>query len=151
MKIHISNAQRDLGLDRAQIRTLVADVLRTEGVVTDELFLYFVTHKKIAALHLLYFDDPTPTDCISFPIDPPRRSKRNTPPHVLGEIFVAPKAAIEYITKHPKRGNSVERELALYIIHGLLHLIGYDDLETRARTRMRRAEKRHLRRVIFPV
>lgn len=102
-----------------------------------ELTLYFVTKKKITKLHGEFFEDPTPTDCISFPIDDEH----------LGEIFICPAVAIEYASK---KNLDPKRETTLYLIHGLLHLIGYDDLEPKTKKAMRAKEKRcmgHLDRV----
>lgn len=87
--------------------------------------------REISKLHAQFFDDPSPTDCISFPIDG----------SLLGDIFVSPQAAIDYVQK---KGGNVQSELLLYVIHGLLHLMGYDDMEKNEKRRMRRAEKRHL-------
>lgn len=103
----------------------------------EEVSIYFVSEKKISKLHDLFFQDPSPTDCISFPVDETH----------LGEIFVCPKVAIQYASK---RGLAPYKETTLYIIHGLLHLIGYDDLEKKAKETMRKKEKscmRHLERV----
>ena len=65
-------------------------------------------------------------------------------PLTFGEIFVCPLAAIAYAKKQESRPYE---ETALYIVHGLLHLLGYDDLEEKAKKNMRKKEKscmRHL-------
>ena len=61
---------------------------------------------------------------------------------ILGEIFVCPKTAIEYAVQYKK--NPYE-EVTLYIVHGLLHLLGYDDIEKNARNLMRKAERKHMK------
>lgn len=96
----------------------------------------FVDVDTICSLHDEYFGDPSQTDCISFPLDGEEEEYR-----VLGEIFVCPKTAIEYAKEHD--GDPYE-ELLLYIIHGLLHLIGLDDIEPEDREEMRRREQKHL-------
>jgi len=67
----------------------------------------------------------------------------NTPQEsrILGDVFVCPKTAIEYSKSH---GGDVYEELTLYVIHGLLHLMGYDDIEETDIVKMREAEKRHM-------
>ena len=61
---------------------------------------------------------------------------------ILGDIFVCPKTAIDYAAKS---GQDPYLEVRmLYIVHGLLHLMGYDDIESQDRKRMRAAEKRHM-------
>lgn len=134
MKIHISNQQKDLPLSKKAVRALIAAVLQFEGIDCEEVAVYFVTEKKIGALHGQFFQDPSSTDCISFPLDDKH----------LGEIFVCPAVAIAYAAK---RNLDPRQETMLYIVHGLLHLMGYDDLEEKARRLMRKKEKscmRHL-------
>ena len=125
MRIQIHNSQKDLSLSKIGVRLLVTEILEYLGAKHTEVSVYFVTQKKICALHQQFFDDHSPTDCISFPIDEEH----------LGEIFVCPKAAIDYDPKNPYQ------EVALYIIHGLLHCLGYDDLEPKAKRAMRKKEK----------
>jgi probable rRNA maturation factor len=110
------------------IRSLVQSVLQYQTSLCREVSIYFVTERRICDLHLEFFNDPTPTDCISFPIDS----------DLLGEVFVCPKTALRYSTKHSL---DPYEEVALYVIHGILHLMGYDDLEPSQRRIMRKKEK----------
>jgi len=123
--VDINNAQKDLKISKKGVRSLVDAVLRHLGSLHTEVSIYFVTERKICALHDQFFQDPSPTDCISFPLDEEH----------LGEVFVCPKAALEFDPVDPYS------ELALYIIHGLLHCLGYDDLEPKAKRAMRKKEK----------
>jgi probable rRNA maturation factor len=128
-EIHLSNRQRDLKLSLSSVRTLVQSVLEMEGIDCQELSIYFVSEKRIGSLHRKFFDDPAPTDCITFPYDS----------ETLGEIFVCPKSAIHYAA--PLKADPWE-ETALYIVHGILHLLGYDDLDAAKRRIMRKKEKK---------
>jgi probable rRNA maturation factor len=128
MKIHIHNSQKDLPLSSKGVRALVKAVLEQEKSRHSEVSIYFVSTHKICSLHEKFFDDPTTTDCISFPLDE----------DYLGEVFVCPKTAIDYAA--PKKKDPFE-ETALYIIHGLLHCLGYDDLQPNLRRTMRKKEK----------
>ncbi len=110
--------------------------------MTDEVNLHFVTTCVISSLHEEYFSDPTTTDCISFPIDGPEKRDGH---HVLGEVFVCPQTAIDYCKKH---GGDPSQETTLYVVHGLLHLLGYDDLSEKEKRKMRTAEKRHMKNLI---
>jgi len=94
----------------------------------EEVSVYFVTTKQICALHDEFFNDPSPTDCISFPIDE----------HHLGEIFVCPETALTYAKKH---NLDPRKELTLYLVHGILHCLGFDDLTPPEKRRMRKKEK----------
>ncbi|HEY5235470.1 MAG TPA: rRNA maturation RNase YbeY [Rhabdochlamydiaceae bacterium] len=110
----------------SSVRKLVMFFLQEKKVALQEVAIYFVGIRKITQLHAEHFNDPTPTDCITFPFDD----------QLLGEIFVCPKAALDYNPKKPYE------ETTLYIIHGLLHLLGYDDIDSKKRALMRREEKR---------
>ncbi|MDE3055149.1 MAG: rRNA maturation RNase YbeY [Verrucomicrobiota bacterium] len=95
-----------------------------------------MSKRKICKLHEEFFQDPTLTDCISFPLDK----------EYLGDIFVCPAVAKEYVEKN---GGEVYEEAMLYIVHALLHLLGYDDLDAQKRKVMRAKEKAcmdHLRK-----
>ena len=139
MKIVIYNNQRDLLISLSEIKKLVSLVLKRLKATCDEVILHFVTKKKIGEIHKIYFNDPTPTDCISFPIDSPSSKIKGY--KVLGEVFVCPKVAIEYSRTHQI---DCREELGRYIIHGLLHLMGYDDLEESQQKKMRQMENRLL-------
>ena len=136
MIISIYNSQKDLKISKKQTRLLVCSVLSFLKIFPQEMALYFVSKKKISELHLQFFSDPSPTDCMTFPLDE----------NFLGEVFICPQVAIEYAEQ---RGLDPYEETSLYIIHGLLHLIGYTDLEKKEREKMRKKEKscmRHLKK-----
>ncbi len=124
VNISIYNRQKDLKIDKGSARALVLATLKFLKVSFDEVAIYFVTEKRISQIHGEFFQDPTPTDCITFPLDEKD----------LGEIFVCPAVAIEYAKK---RKLDPHNETALYIIHGLLHILGFDDLEEKAKSCMR--------------
>lgn len=123
VKIHFSNLQKDLPLQKQAIASIVRSLCSFLSIKCDEIGLYFVTKQKIASLHKQFFDDPTPTDCITFPIDS----------SYLGEIFICPSMALSYANPF--------QETVLYVVHGLLHLLGYDDLDPKKRLTMRKKEK----------
>ncbi len=138
MDVHIFNQQKDLCISHAQVDNVVKEMLKHEGIQCDEVSIQFVDTSKICELHQRFFDDPTTTDCISFPIDPPGTEGFC----VLGEVFVCPETAINYAKNH---NTDPLHEVTLYIIHGLLHLIGYDDISEKDEPLMREAEKRHIK------
>ena len=130
--VHVANEQHDMAINSSRIEAIVNALLHLHDVVTDEVCIHFVTPEKIGELHEKFFGNPAFTDCISLPID---RPDENTYPHVLGECFICPKAALEYNSKAPLR------ELSLYIVHCLLHLLGFDDIEEGDIAEMRRRER----------
>jgi probable rRNA maturation factor len=137
--VNISDQQTALKISADQVRRLVQHVIQAEGQTCDEVNVYFVDTPTICQLHEQFFQDPSPTDCISFPIDEEQGKEGEF--RLLGEIFVCPAAAIDYAARH--EGNAYE-ETTLYIIHSLLHLMGYDDIDEKETSRMRQAEERHM-------
>lgn len=135
----VYDTQKDLSIDqdsvRQLVRSLLLDFLKIE---VDEMIVNFVTPYKIKKLHKDFFNDPSLTDCISFPLDD---QDSNNPYTLLGEIFVCPYTAIDYSKKNQA---DPYLETSLYIVHGILHLIGYDDIEEKERIKMRKMEKKSL-------
>lgn len=129
MKIYVRNQQTSLRISLRAARRAAAALLSFLELPHQALGLYFVTESQITALHKQFFNDPTPTDCISFPVD----NKH------LGEIFVCPETARRYALAH---NLDPWEETLLYIAHGILHCAGYDDIEPSKRRAMRKMEKR---------
>jgi len=142
MRVNFFNSQSDFPISEERILKIVPFVIESEGQTCDEVSIYYVTAEEICALHQEFFDDPSLTDCISFPLDTDEDDFPGT--QILGDIFVCPYKAIRYTEEE---GGSIEEEIILYTIHGLLHLMGYDDIEEEDQMNMRAAEKRHLSRI----
>ena len=135
--IQIEDTQSDLKIDKEWASAVVMATLSKEKEPFAEVYLHFVDTDAICDLHEQYFQDPSITDCISFPLD-----ERDVPYRVLGEVFVCPKTGIDFVAR---KGGNPYREIAHYIIHGLLHLIGHEDLSKSGRAKMRRKERIHLK------
>ena len=101
------------------------------AVPPGELSLVFLTDAALAQLHATFLADPTTTDVITFEGDPALG--------VAGEICVSVDTALAYAKKHRR---DFATELLLYVVHGWLHLAGYDDLQPAKKRVMRRAEAR---------
>lgn len=125
-KVRVFNSQTALSIKNESVRKLIRLVLENKRVMCQEVSVYLVGKKKISSLHSSFFNDPSPTDCITFPMDE----------SFLGEVFVCPQMACEYNPSKPYE------EVTLYIIHGLLHLLGYEDEDSMARKKMRKEELR---------
>jgi len=139
MEIDVLNEQNDLSIDINSVVDVVKEVLRHENRQCDEVSVNFVTENEICSLHEEYFDDPSPTDCISFPMDEDDEDPSEY--CMLGDVFVCPKTAIGYAEKN--QGDPYE-ETTLYVVHGMLHLMGYDDILEDDIEKMRNAEHRHM-------
>jgi probable rRNA maturation factor len=144
LEIHIQNDQQTAPIDEQSVLHWVKSFLTLKKVTCNEIAIYFVDKETICQLHEEHFDDPTPTDCISFPID----GEDCPADRHLGEVFVCPEVALEYVQEN---GGDLEKEIALYTIHGLLHLIGYDDIEEADRLEMRSQESHILADLFTPL
>ena len=137
MKTRCYNSQSFLKISFSDVQLLTETLLEFKRVQTDEVIFHFIDKKAISNLHEEFFSDPSPTDCISFPIDHPNDHSEGH--HILGEVFVCSQVAIEYAKEHTLSPYS---ELSVYMIHGLLHLLGYDDLSATDKKIMREEETR---------
>jgi probable rRNA maturation factor len=142
MIVTVYNTQKDLPISVANVKLMVPFLLRTLEISTDEVIIHFVSQKAISEIHAEFFDDPSPTDCISFPIDPPQNHNTTSKHQILGEVFVCPKIALQYAKS---KNLDPHQETTLYLIHGLLHLLGYDDIAPSARRKMRQMEQKCLK------
>lgn len=96
-----------------------------------ELSLVVLDAAAMGRVHADFLDDPSPTDVITFDGDPAFGE--------AGEVCVCADVARDYAAGH---GGTFSRELTLYLVHGYLHLAGFDDTRPALKRRMRAAERR---------
>ena len=140
-KIAIATPQETVAIDRKRVREIVRAVLDGEGVADAEISLAFVDNPTIHRLNQRYLQHDEPTDVLSFPLSDPNAAK------LSGELVIGVEVAREQAAQ---RGHDVQAELALYVIHGLLHLCGYDDHDDADRRAMRERERHYLSRLSLP-
>jgi probable rRNA maturation factor len=114
---------------------LAADVLRAEGRA-GELTLTFVDREEIAALNAEHMGVDGPTDVLSFPLDDADGIDGGIP-ILLGDVVVCPDVALE---QAPAHAGTLDDELALLVVHGVLHVLGHDHAETEESALMRAKE-----------
>ena len=134
-RIAISNQAKSFKINRNLIRRAVHMILKQAGVETAEISVAIVDDPTIAQIHEQYLGEPDPTDVLSFLLEKGDR-------HLEGEIVVSADTAAGWANRV---GWSAEHELLLYIVHGTLHLVGFDDQSQPERRKMRREEKVVLR------
>ena len=140
-RISIAVPQENVPVDRARMREVARVVLEGEGIGEAEISLAFVDNPTIHRLNKRYLEHDEPTDVLSFPLSEPNARK------LAGELVIGAEVALAQATEH---GHDVQAELALYVIHGLLHLCGHDDHETADAARMRDQERSYLRLLGLP-
>jgi probable rRNA maturation factor len=128
--VALSNRQ-DLPVDEGGLARLAAATLRAEGVGRAELSVSFVNEQEMAELHLRYLHESGPTDVLAFPLDDSDDDVR-----VLGDVVICPEFAA---ANNP----DLRAEMRLLLVHGILHLLGYDHEEERERARMWARQERY--------
>ena len=116
--VELSDTQAHLAVDRAALVRLAQSVLAGEGVARASVSIALVDDATIHAVNRRYLDHDGPTDVISFVLSDPGT------PDLAGELVVSAEMAA---TTAREAGAEPLDELALYVVHGLLHLCGYDD------------------------
>lgn len=137
LHIAINNQQRTLKLNRQRLRAAIKEVLRGEGLASGEISLAIVDDPAIHELNRRWLAHDEPTDVLSFVLE-------KDGSQIEGEVIVsADTAARRAVEFHW----SADAELLLYVIHGILHLVGYDDKAPADRDRMRDRELHYLQRL----
>jgi len=131
----ISTSQRALRVPRRKIRELITFVARRTRARLREVDVAVVGRRKMASLNRRWTGRGGATDVLSFDLSDSRR------PGLCAQIVVC---GDEAIRQAQARGHSTERELLLYVLHGLLHLVGYDDANPQAAARMHETERKLL-------
>src|SRR5437773_7540852 len=140
-KIAIASPQELVPVDRAALRAVARAVLEGEGQPDADISLAFVDNVTIHQLNKRYLDHDEPTDVLSFPLSGPGARR------LQGELIIGAELALQ---QAEARGHDVQAELALYVIHGLLHLCGYDDHDDEGRAAMRGRERHYLKLLGLP-
>jgi probable rRNA maturation factor len=160
MSVFLSNEQSEVVVDLERWGRLARLVLAEERAPDDaEVSLLFVDEPSIADLNRRFLDGDGPTDVLSFPIDddhvpsgrrpdeggrgPGSSNEPVDPPIVLGDVVLCPVVAQRQAAEHDW---SITDELALLVVHGILHLLRYDHAEADDAARMQRRERELLAR-----
>ena len=139
-------------LDEAAVAALVAGALEAEGVERAELFVEFVGERRIRALNRDHRGKDEVTDVLSFPLEEPGEWEAGDdaddetpddetdvdgPPRLLGDVVICARQALRQA-----RADSLPPsfELAVLLVHGTLHLLGYDHETDAGEMALRQAE-----------
>jgi len=134
VRVRLSNQQSEVPVRvRPLLRRLKASLSLLPRPLPGHLkaiHVVLVDRAAMARVHGDFLGDPTETDVITFP---------------YGEILVCPAVALDQASGYR---HEVEQEVLLYALHGLLHLVGYDDTTPEAARRMARAQGKLLNKVL---
>jgi len=136
-EIIVHNLQRKISVNVAELEKFAGNAVqsslrlhrrqRTDLRMLSEIFVWLISDWRMALLHRKFLGQSRPTDVLTFQ---------------HGEIFIS----VDTARRHARAfGNSLLRELKLYIVHGLLHLHGFDDRTPREAHKMKVAQEKILR------
>jgi len=136
-RLEVANQYPDLIFDLSKLEQFFEAIFSLhDHNLAGELSLVFMDRSSHCQLHGKYLQDFRPTDVITFPADLENE--------LVGEICVSVDQAIE---EAESRNLPLDQELSLYLIHGWLHLVGFDDLEKVDRKMMRLEEHRVINQI----
>ncbi len=171
-EVFLANEQEKVSIDEEFWAALARSVLAAEGVNgAAELSVLFVEPASIASLNQRFMGKTGPTDVLSFPIEEQEEMSGRDPdgggrgpigwgprpsnvPFLLGDVVICPEVAVEAAAEHigdRDHDGSFEDEIALLLIHGILHLRGMDHEEDDEAEVMEAREDELLRKLYRPL
>ncbi len=133
MIIEIKNLQTKIPISLLSIKAVIRKILKKEGIIPACLSIVFVTNRKMKAMNKKYLRHDYATDVITFDL---RECK--DPKVMNGEIIISAEMAANNAREF---GVPVKKEIVLYVVHGILHLLGYDDHSPSQIKKMRAKEQ----------
>jgi probable rRNA maturation factor len=137
----VNQSGRKPELDLAKIQAVIDAALAGDRVENAALTVLLVDDAESSRLHREHFSDPDPTDVMTFPDGSADPESGRT---LLGDLAVGADVARRVAQE---RGRCEADEVCLYVLHGLLHLLGYDDEDERDASEMWDVQRRLLARV----
>ena len=142
MNLAIANRQRTKKIN-ARLLKQIADELFAELKISEaELGIILVSAKEMAKVNWQFLQHEGSTDVITFDYAEKRKAESGKRKKLHGELFVC---VDEAILQAKKFKTSWQSELVRYVVHGVLHLLGHDDLKPDLRRKMKREENRLVR------
>jgi probable rRNA maturation factor len=138
LHIRAFNRQRKHRLDLPHLRTVAARVLQALGLERQEVSIVFISDPKMRQLNERYRGKPGSTDVLSF--------GETGMVDYLGDVFISTETAS---ANAMREGHSLQRETSILVLHGLLHLAGYDHEADQGQ--MRALERKLRRSCLSPV
>ena len=137
MTVEILNDQSRLKLSAARVRRLVRFVLSKEKAGPRSVTVRVVDDPKIRQLNRRYLGEDRPTDVIAFGAGGTLETEKN----YLGDVVVSAQTAVRACRRY---GATPRGEFERYVVHGVLHLLGYRDKKPKDFKRMHERQERYL-------
>jgi len=143
MNIQLQNDQKVCKVDSKKLKNHVEKFMQALGRQDDELSILLVDDEEIQNLNWQHRNIKSATDVLSFP----QSEGDEIISHMLGDVVISVEAAKRQAAEHQF---SLEQELVLLLIHGLLHLLGYDHERSQKDEKLMKGKTRELFGLIFP-
>ncbi len=137
LTIEINVEHQRHAVDSTRLKKAVRHVLKDTGIRLAEISIAIVSDERMHELNRQYLQHDYPTDVLSFVLGRDERG-RSLDGEIIASSDYAAREAAGY-------GWTTQDELLLYVIHGCLHLVGYDDTTSQGQAEMRAAEAKYLR------
>jgi len=141
ISLSIKNQQELVELDFPGLKAAAKAVLEGEGIASAKVAFAVFDDEGIHALNKRFLQHDEPTDVLTFPYSDPKSKK------LEGDVAIGAGVAL---ASSQERGHAVHAELCLYVIHGCLHLCGYDDKTPAGAKQMRIKERHYLKLLDLP-
>jgi probable rRNA maturation factor len=166
VEVFAADEQSAEPVDAIGLVHLAKAVLAEQGVKADsELSMLFVDEDAMAELNKRFLGKDGPTDVLAFPIDdddvveggrspdslgpgPGIDPESSDPPNLLGDVVVCPAVAAR---NAPDHAGTYDDEMALLVVHGILHILGMDHVDSEEAEAMEQRERELLERFHKPV
>lgn len=137
VKITVKNFQKKIPIYPKRIKEAILKVFSGEAkFLSGEITVSYVTDAKIKELNLRYLSKPAPTDVLAFNLSGSIRKN-----NLIADIVISTDTAVRNARIFNRRP---QQELNLYLVHGILHLLGYNDRTTKQKNLMRKKEEAYV-------
>ncbi len=138
--VNCENRNRRRKVDLSKAKKVAETVLKTFGKKDAVVNIVFISNQKIRALNRMYLGKDSSTDVLAFPSGDTaglRSQVSGLRKGFLGDVAISSDKAAGNAGEY---GTAFKEEIALYVIHGVLHLLGYDDRTKKSRKVLQRKE-----------
>jgi probable rRNA maturation factor len=144
MNVVITNRQRVKKIDTRRLKEIVSGLFAELKIEKAEFGINLIGAREMALVNETFLQHEGSTDVITFDHTDPKSETRNSKSEIHGELFICIDDAIAQSLEFR---TSWQAEITRYLVHGVLHLLGYDDLKPKLRRKMKSEENRLMRRL----
>jgi probable rRNA maturation factor len=140
LRVKIRNCQRKITINKKKIAYLARQILKKKGVKEAELGILFVGKRRMCTYNRKFRKIDRPTDVLAFSMREGKMSRYH--PEILGDVVICPEMAQDFARTYK---TTITAEIYLYLTHGVLHLLGYNDLNARERHKIEKEQSQILK------